>query len=225
MIVLDGMAFYGELSEINPDDIAQIDVLKDASSAAIYGAKAAAGVIIITTKKGKQGKPVINVSANLSVSHKSAYRDYFDAEGYLKFHSDWRKMANTYAQGEDGLYGYYQAKNSDGQLLYPQGYYDDPRGLSEADQQSWMMNTGLNGIGPQEGENALGLWARRLEFFNSPLVMENFLAGRMYDWNDATFRTGFNQDYNASPMIVLDGMAFYGELSEKLLFVFGLRQQ
>ena len=41
MIVLDGMAFYGELSEINPDDIAQIDVLKDASSAAIYGAKAA----------------------------------------------------------------------------------------------------------------------------------------------------------------------------------------
>ena len=61
MIVLDGMAFYGELSEINPDDIAQIDVLKDASSAAIYGAKAAAGVIIITTKKGKEGKPVINV--------------------------------------------------------------------------------------------------------------------------------------------------------------------
>ena len=72
MIVLDGMAFYGELSEINPDDIAQIDVLKDASSAAIYGAKAAAGVIIITTKKGKEGKPVINVSANHAVNTKSA---------------------------------------------------------------------------------------------------------------------------------------------------------
>lgn len=76
MIVLDGMAFYGELSEINPDDIGQIDVLKDASSAAIYGAKAAAGVIIITTKKGKQGKPVINVGANLAINNKSAYRDY-----------------------------------------------------------------------------------------------------------------------------------------------------
>jgi TonB-dependent SusC/RagA subfamily outer membrane receptor len=57
MIVLDGMPFYGELSEINPDDIGQIDVLKDASSAAIYGAKAAAGVIIITTKKGKPASP------------------------------------------------------------------------------------------------------------------------------------------------------------------------
>ncbi len=81
LIVLDGMAFNGELSEINPDDIGQIDVLKDASSAAVYGAKAAAGVIIITTKKGKEGKPVINVSSNLAVNSKSAYRDYFDAAG------------------------------------------------------------------------------------------------------------------------------------------------
>ena len=53
MIVLDGMAFYGELSEINPDDIAQIDVLKDASSTSIYGARAANGVVVITTKRGR----------------------------------------------------------------------------------------------------------------------------------------------------------------------------
>lgn len=51
LIVLDGMIFYGELSEVNPDDIGQIDVLKDASAAAIYGSRAASGVIIITTKK------------------------------------------------------------------------------------------------------------------------------------------------------------------------------
>ena len=74
LIILDGMQFGGELSEINPEDIAQIDVLKDASSAAIYGAKAASGVIIITTKKGKSGKPTINVSANLSANTKAQYR-------------------------------------------------------------------------------------------------------------------------------------------------------
>ena len=51
LLILDGMIFYGELSEINPDDISQIDILKDASAAAVYGAKAANGVIIITTKK------------------------------------------------------------------------------------------------------------------------------------------------------------------------------
>lgn len=198
MIVLDGMAFYGELSEINPDDIAQIDVLKDASSAAIYGAKAAAGVIIITTKKGKEGKPVINVGANLSVSRKSDYRDYFDAAGYLKFHQDWRKMYYTYGQGEDGLYDYYQAKDGSGNLLYPAGYYDDPRTLTEGEQKAWASNIGVSGIGLSEGESMLGLFARRLEFNNSPMMMENFLNGRMVDWNDATFRTGFNQDYNAS---------------------------
>ena len=209
MIVLDGMPFYGELSEINPDDIGQIDVLKDASSAAIYGAKAAAGVIIITTKKGKQGKPVINVSANLSVSHKSDYRDYFDAAGYLKYHSDWRKMFYTYEKGEDGLYDYYQAKNGDGQLLYPQGYFDDPRGLSAADQQAWMSNIGASGFGPTEGESALSLWARRLEFSNSPLMMQNFLNGQMVDWNDATFRTGFNQDYNASISGATENVNYY----------------
>lgn len=212
MIVLDGMPFYGELSEINPDDIGQIDVLKDASSAAIYGAQAAAGVIIITTKKGKIGKPVINVSANLAVNKKSAYRDYFDAAGYLKYHQDYRKMVNTYGQGEDGLYGYYQAKDENGNLLYPQGYYDDPRLMSDADQQAWMMNTGVSGIGPTTGESALSLFARRLEFNNSPLVLQNFLNGQVTDWNDATFRTGLNQDYNASISGATERVNYYMSL-------------
>lgn len=56
LIILDGMIFYGELSEINPDDISQIDVLKDASAAAIYGSRAASGVIIISTKKRETGE-------------------------------------------------------------------------------------------------------------------------------------------------------------------------
>ena len=67
LIILDGMMFYGELSELNPDDIAQIDVLKDASAAAVYGAKAANGVIIVSTKKGKNGKPMINFSTKLEL--------------------------------------------------------------------------------------------------------------------------------------------------------------
>ena len=103
LIVLDGMAFYGELSEINPDDIGQIDVLKDASSAAIYGAKAAAGVIIISTKKGKSGKPVINVSTNWAVNNKSAYRDYFNANDYMRYREDWYMMNFTYGKGNDGF--------------------------------------------------------------------------------------------------------------------------
>ena len=54
LIILDGMQFYGELSEINPEDIGQIDVLKDASATAIYGARGANGVVVITTKNGSK---------------------------------------------------------------------------------------------------------------------------------------------------------------------------
>ena len=79
-----------------------------------------------------------------SVSRKSDYRDYFDAAGYLKFHQDWRKMYYTYGQGEDGLYDYYQAKDGSGNLLYPAGYYDDPRTLTEGEQKAWASNIGVS---------------------------------------------------------------------------------
>jgi len=147
LIVLDGMAFYGELSEINPDDISQIDILKDASSAAIYGAKAAAGVIIITTKKGKVGKPVINVSANLATNSKSAYRDYFNANDYMRYREDWYMTNYSYGKGADGLYGYYQAVDSKtGLLSYPAGYFNNPSNLSAADQATWGSTTGKSGF-------------------------------------------------------------------------------
>ena len=62
--------FMVNCQKLNPNDISQIDVLKDASSTAIYGAKAACGVIIITTKKGKVGKPVINILQVLALIRK-----------------------------------------------------------------------------------------------------------------------------------------------------------
>ncbi|GGZ13412.1 SusC/RagA family TonB-linked outer membrane protein [Echinicola pacifica] len=59
LIVVDGIIYLGDLTDLNPDDIASIDVMKDASSAAVYGSRAANGVIAISTKKGKTQKPVI----------------------------------------------------------------------------------------------------------------------------------------------------------------------
>ncbi len=56
LIILDGIQFTGSLSSINPDDIATIDVLKDASSTAVYGAQAANGVILITSRKGRNNQ-------------------------------------------------------------------------------------------------------------------------------------------------------------------------
>ncbi|MEO6917279.1 MAG: SusC/RagA family TonB-linked outer membrane protein [Chitinophagaceae bacterium] len=64
LILLDGVIFLGSISDINPNDIATYDILKDAVSAAAYGSRSANGIIAITTKKGKTGKPQINIKAN-----------------------------------------------------------------------------------------------------------------------------------------------------------------
>lgn len=60
LIVLDGIPFPGNISDINPNDIKTIDILKDASSTAIYGSRGANGVILITTNKGVQGKATVS---------------------------------------------------------------------------------------------------------------------------------------------------------------------
>jgi len=64
LIVLDGIIYNGSISSININDVASIDILKDASAAAVYGSRSANGVMIITTKKGKSDKPVLSFNAN-----------------------------------------------------------------------------------------------------------------------------------------------------------------
>lgn len=67
LIVLDGVIYLGNLSDINPNDIATYDILKDAVSAAAYGSRSANGVIAITTKKGKIGKPIITFNTSAGI--------------------------------------------------------------------------------------------------------------------------------------------------------------
>lgn len=71
LIVLDGIIYNNSLESINPNDIQSIDVLKDASATAVYGAQAANGVILITSKKGKEGKTRINVSSSYTIQEPS----------------------------------------------------------------------------------------------------------------------------------------------------------
>lgn len=88
LIILDGIQYEGFLSEINPNDIESMEVLKDASSAAIYGAKAANGVILITTKKGMIGKPRINFDSNIGFSNFINLPDMMTGEEYYQFKND-----------------------------------------------------------------------------------------------------------------------------------------
>ncbi|MEO1624703.1 MAG: TonB-dependent receptor [Bacteroidota bacterium] len=68
LIVVDGYPISGSLATVNPNDIESLEVLKDAASAAIYGSRGANGVILVTTKKGKSGKPSVSYNAYVSTS-------------------------------------------------------------------------------------------------------------------------------------------------------------
>lgn len=85
LYIVDGM-YMNSIDHINPNDIASIDVLKDASSAAIYGSRAANGVIIVTTKEGSntEGKTIIDLSVNLGISTASKFLDMLDAKGWAE---------------------------------------------------------------------------------------------------------------------------------------------
>lgn len=85
LYIVDGM-YMNSIDHINPNDIASIDVLKDASSAAIYGSRAANGVIIVTTKEGSntEGRPIIDLSVNLGISTASKFLDMLDAKGWAE---------------------------------------------------------------------------------------------------------------------------------------------
>ena len=98
LIVLDGIPFMGQLSDINPADIKSMDILKDASATAIYGSRGANGVIIITTIKGSQGTPA-KVSYNGYVSFKTVFNKYpmMDGPTFSKF----RKYAGKYENSLD----------------------------------------------------------------------------------------------------------------------------
>ena len=100
LIVIDGFPLKdgfnqaeNPLNAINTADIESIEVLKDASSSAIYGAQAANGVILITTKKGKLGKPTINVNVSTGYEMMIHRMDVLNREDFLKFMDDARAQA------------------------------------------------------------------------------------------------------------------------------------
>ena len=82
LYVIDGIANRGSFERLNPDDIESISVLKDAS-AAIYGAQAANGVILVTTKRGKKGKTVFNFNQNYSLAQATRRPELMGAQQYL----------------------------------------------------------------------------------------------------------------------------------------------
>jgi len=101
LVVLDGIIYYGSITDININDVESVDILKDASAAAVYGSRSANGVILITTKKGKSEKPLFNVNAYYG------FQDYTNSPERVMNGDEFAiRLVDFYYQQE--LYRWYQ---------------------------------------------------------------------------------------------------------------------
>lgn len=87
LYIVDGIQ-YGSGIDVNPNDIASMEILKDVASTAIYGAKGANGVVIITTKKGTEGKSKVTYSGYYSINNPLGRIPYSDRDSYIKYKED-----------------------------------------------------------------------------------------------------------------------------------------
>ncbi|MBS1664144.1 MAG: TonB-dependent receptor [Bacteroidetes bacterium] len=88
LLVLDGIPYGGSINDLDPDDIAGLEVLKDASATAIYGSRGAGGVILITTKRGRTGKSVISYDGYYGVSKVLDKYKVMNGKEYAQFKTD-----------------------------------------------------------------------------------------------------------------------------------------
>lgn len=184
LYVVDGIPFDGGMNSINPQDVESITVLKDAASAALYGARGANGVILVTTKKGREGRK-ITLDARWGVNSRQVPR--YDvitspSDYMLAVYNSRRNYYIYRGQSEEAAYGFAVNGNS-----------KDP---------------GLNG---KPGQNALGyqMWTipdgQSLVLpdgtFN-PEATLGYCDGTNYfipdDWQKESYRNGFRQEYNLS---------------------------
>ncbi|MFK5973793.1 MAG: TonB-dependent receptor [Flavobacteriaceae bacterium] len=187
LIVLDGVIYNGDIRDINPNDIENIDILKDASSAAVYGSKASSGVIIISTKKGKIGKPTINFSSKISVSEVNN-RDFRTRTGkeYEEFRRDYfRTVGNN----------------------FPDFYWNDPSDLpSGVTLQDWR-DAGNNPADDNTEE-----YLNRLNFFD--LEKEQYRAGNEVNWFNEVMNSGIITENDLSINGGTDKTSYYWSLGQ-----------
>ncbi|WP_373511203.1 SusC/RagA family TonB-linked outer membrane protein [Persicitalea sp.] len=99
LFVVDGIPLSGGIEDINPNDIASMEILKDASSTAIYGSRGSNGVVIITTKRGTPGKTTVSIDAYSGVNQSLGRIDVFTGPEFAEYKRESRRAGNHYPAG------------------------------------------------------------------------------------------------------------------------------
>ncbi|MCD8183997.1 MAG: SusC/RagA family TonB-linked outer membrane protein, partial [Bacteroides sp.] len=192
LVIVDGAPYTASLSNIPQSDIESISVLKDAASAALYGARGTAGVIIITTKKGKSQSAMINVDMKWGVNTRGV-QDY-DAitdpgEYYEAYYS---QIYNYYtAQGQNPASANLNANN----LM-----------LKELAYNAYAVPQGQQLIGTNGKLNPAATLGRRYTSNGTEYYMT------ADDWTDLAYKSALRQEYNISVTSGTDRSSFYASL-------------
>jgi TonB-linked SusC/RagA family outer membrane protein len=98
LIVVDGFPYEGPFNDIDQSTIESMDVLKDAAATALWGLRASNGVIVITTKRGKEGKPKVSLSSNFTFGTKQDLKDFglASSKDYIDMRSNWMRLNPTH---------------------------------------------------------------------------------------------------------------------------------
>lgn len=187
LIIMDGVIYNGDVSDINPNDIDRIDVMKDASSAAVYGSRATNGVVAITTKKGQTSKPVVNFNATIGSATAANRLTPYNKDGFIKWRSDLFKSVYSATVAQE-----------------PWSPFDDPRTIDARYLDEWMAYHSTT------QDNLVDAWLAGLRL--TGLEIENYKAGRSINWEDHIFQNGLRQDYNVSLSGQRDDYSYYWSL-------------
>ncbi len=195
LIVVDGSPYDGDMNSINPSDIASMTVLKDAASAALYGARGANGVVVITTKSGREGSTSFTFDAKWG-SNSKALPDYNIVKSPAKYYETWYAALNNYAQNKLG----YSANEAYG--------WANKNMINSAD---YGLNYNVYSV--PTGENLIGVNGK----LNPNATLGNVInyKGQEYmlmpdDWRDATYQNGLRQEYTLTATANSTQGSFYG---------------
>ena len=195
LIVVDGMPFEGDLNLINASDIESMTVLKDAASNALYGARGANGVIMITTKTGKSGEAKVNIDAKWG-SNSNGLRNYETMNSQQYYETFYKKLYNYYVKTETPTIAHQKANNNltNSSSGAGPGYmiYSVPSG-QDFIQQGGIMNPNAT-MGTLYTYNNENFW----------LQADN--------WEKEGLRKGLRQEYNASISGASEKINYYTSL-------------
>lgn len=199
LVIVDGAPYTASLSNISPSDIESVSVLKDAASAALYGARGASGVIIITTKRSQSREAVVNVDMKWGVNSR-AVQDYDVITNPAEYYEAYYAQVFNYAQNVGG-YDTARANN-----------YANNRMLSDLGYNIYTVPEGQQLIGMNGKLNPNATMGRKHSFLDPATGQTTDYWLQADNWTDAAYRKSFRQEYTVSVNGGTDRASYYASL-------------